>query len=342
MLAPEDLDRWLARGWFRSGSALFTTSFLASRESLTSALWTRLPLTDHRSTKSHRRALNRVERRFRVESGPLHLTPAHQQLYERYLTHVGGARVRSLQRFLFDDTEPPSAPFHTNEIRIFDGDELVAFSLFDVGQRSVQSLMGVYDPAHAAFGLGFATMLLEIRWAVDRDLEFHYSGYILPEDSSMDYKRRVGPLEVLDPIHHDWIPLESLPSTSWPGNRLRTELQEARSTLAYHGVDTHLDHYRMFEAPAWQPDLKNCLGHPLVLVREPALADGSRHLVAYDLDSDTWSLARGVMVPGEIRRTDDSSVPPDPVSFWVLLAQLKNGVSPEDLLPDLLRARLSE
>ena len=75
--------------------------------------------------------------------------------------------------------------FDTREVRVWNGDRLVAFSWFDLGRESVQSLIGVYEPSMARQSLGFYTMLLEVQHALEQGLRFHYPGYVLPGDPAM-------------------------------------------------------------------------------------------------------------------------------------------------------------
>jgi arginine-tRNA-protein transferase len=116
----------------------------------------------------------RNARRFRVEIGDLVLDSAHEQLYARYREMAGGARAESLDQVL--GGEEGRLLFHTREISIWSDDALVAFSWFDLGETSVQSLIGVYEPAYRKHGLGFYTLLLEIEHAAALGMSFHTPG----------------------------------------------------------------------------------------------------------------------------------------------------------------------
>ncbi len=202
-LSRAELDDFLARGWYRIGRALITTDYLVSDGELRSAIWTRLDLERHRFRPSLRKRMARNARRFRVEVGDVALDDTHEELYSRYRGMVGGVRAESLEQVL--GGEEGRALFHTREIRIWSGDALVAFSWFDLGETSVESLIGVYEPAYRKHGLGLYTMLLEIEHAAALGMRFHYAGYVLSEPSGMDYKRSVGDLEYLDPASKRWI-----------------------------------------------------------------------------------------------------------------------------------------
>ena len=52
LLLPEELDAYLARGWYRMGQSIFTTHFLCFGEQFYSAVWVRLQLNDHSFSKS--------------------------------------------------------------------------------------------------------------------------------------------------------------------------------------------------------------------------------------------------------------------------------------------------
>lgn len=263
-LSPAELDRYLELGWYRMGRALITTDYLVSDGEIRSAVWTRLDLRGHRFRSSLRKRMARNARRFRIEVGGLCLDATHERLYARYREMVGGNRAATLEDVL--GGEEGRRLFETREIRVLDGDELVAFSWFDLGEHSVESLIGVYAPEHRRYGLGLYTMLLEIEHAAELGMRFHYSGYVLCEPSSMDYKLRVGPLEYLDPATKRWIqepphaPMES------PAEILRRRLGEAAGALSRAGVDVVFTLNSALRFPVLRERIPECVTEPLLLV----------------------------------------------------------------------------
>ncbi len=233
-LTRAELDEYLARGWYRIGSQLITTDFLEWRGQLRSTIWTRLDLRGHRFKRSLRKLMARNERQFQVSVGELVVDRTREQLYARYRDKVGGERVESLEDVL--GGEPGRALFDTHEVRVFHGDRLVAFSWFDVGERSAESVIGVYDPAFSEYSLGLYTLLLEIRHTAEMGMHFHYAGYVLAEPSAMDYKRRVGNLQFFDPETREWLSRSPFDPSRSPAEILRQKLDAAEEALRWAGV----------------------------------------------------------------------------------------------------------
>jgi arginyl-tRNA--protein-N-Asp/Glu arginylyltransferase len=173
-LSRAELDAYLARGWFRIGRAMITTDFLEWDGEVCSVVWTRLPLHGYAFKRSLQKLMASNARRFSSKVGPAVIDEAREALYARYCAAASGRRSPTLERFLGGDEG--RQVFDTQEIAVFAGDTLVAFSWFDLGETSVQSLLGVYDPEHAEHSLGFYTILLEIAHALELGLSYHYTG----------------------------------------------------------------------------------------------------------------------------------------------------------------------
>jgi arginyl-tRNA--protein-N-Asp/Glu arginylyltransferase len=263
-LSRAELDRYLELGWYRIGRTLITTDYLVSDGEVRSAVWTRVDLHRHRWKSSLRKRMARNARRFRVEVGEMCLDEAHERLYARYREMVGGDRAATLDDVL--GGEEGRRLFETREIRIFHGDELAAFSWFDLGEVSVESLIGVYDPEHRRHGLGFYTMLLEIEHAAQIGMRYHYSGYVLSEPSSMDYKRQVGELQYLDPRTMRWIQEPPHAAQQSPAEILRRRLREAAGTLERSGASVVLALNAALMFPALRARVPACATDPLLLV----------------------------------------------------------------------------
>ncbi len=334
-LTPEALDDFLARGWYRIGPTLVTSRFLWSGAEVRSTLWTRLPLEGYRFRRSLRRRIRRVEDRFRVTSGPYVPDAAHEALYARYLTTVDGDRSPTLEHFLFGG-EPDRGLFDTREVALWDGDRLVAFSLFDVGRESVESLIGAYEPSLARFGLGFYTLLAEIRWALERGFRYHYSGYVLPGDPMrMAYKLDVGDLEYLHPQTGEWCPWSTLDRGILPTVHLRRALSGVRDALRSRGLPAAVRPYPMFEAPAHHGDLSNCLDQPLFVECTPGLPGPTLLAATWDLDAEVYRLLRCMRAVGQARSA--SSLEVWEVDLLVVVEWLGSQESPAELAAEAVR-----
>lgn len=234
-LSGAELDDYLARGYYRIGRSIITADYLVSDGELMSTIWTRLDLRGYRFRRSLRKIMAQNGRRYTTVVGDVRLDDAHTELYSRYRASVKGHRARTLDDVLGGDEG--RALFRTREIAIYLGDTLVGFSWFDLGDESVESLIGVYDPDEKRYGLGFWSLLLEIAHAQETGLRYHYAGYVLSGPSCMDYKLRVGDLEHLDPRSGSWGPVSPFARGKAPADVLRARLDEAEVAHARAGAN---------------------------------------------------------------------------------------------------------
>ena len=326
-LSGDELDRYLQRGWYRIGPTMMTCRFVHFDDALRTAVWTRLDLQGYRFRKSHRRTLNRVEREMTIEVGMPSLDDEHEAVYHAYRTVARGERSATLLDFLYGDRDPSRDVFDTREVsfRTRDG-QLAGFSWFDIGTTAIQSLVGVYDPAHANLSLGFASMLAEIRWAQRRGMRWFYPGYVLPGAPAMDYKLRVGDVEYLHPTG-DWRPWADLDLSVLPTEVLDHQLAEAAACLDDRGEPYERFVYPMFEAPAWHSNLSTCLTEPLVLLL-PGPSDRSPRVLYWDLDREAYRLRRCVRASAIARSARDESAEGTPVELLVVVEDLATRESP--------------
>jgi arginyl-tRNA--protein-N-Asp/Glu arginylyltransferase len=281
-LTPEALDEYLAAGWFRVSQTLMTCRAIMTRQALRSTVWTRIDLQNFQFKKSLRRVMRRVESSFDVVISRATLDQRREDLYQRYLTFVDGSRAETLYKFLYDDGDNLGL-FDTWEVSIWNGNDLIAFSWFDLGAQSAESLIGVFEPEFAAYGLGLYTMLRELQFTSQTGRRFFYPGYVLPGDPSMDYKLRPGHVWFLDDRTNHWHPWSTFTTSDYkpPIDRLAHTLSSARSALAAAGVPSKMLVNPMFEIPAHVESLSMCLSQPLVLDCFPDRTQPRRLMVTW-------------------------------------------------------------
>ncbi len=171
-IAAESLDTYLEKGWYRMGQSIFTTHFLSFDRRFYSAIWIRLALNNYVFSKRLRKLCRRNEELFRCEYGPMRLDEEKEALYQRYRNTFPGVLSYSLKEALLDEEE--SNVYSTWEVRLYQEEQLVAFSFFDIGQHSAASIQGVYSPDYRGYSLGFYTMLLEIKWCMSQGMNHYY------------------------------------------------------------------------------------------------------------------------------------------------------------------------
>ena len=217
------LDRYLAAGWYRMGTRMFTCRYNFYPNGFLTTVWTRLPLAGHTYPKSVRKLLRRNGSRFRHEVHPARAGAAEESVFAAYRRWREYDLHGSAAQYLRHD---PDVPFDTWQASVYDGDELVAFSYFDRGQDAAQSVCGYYRPELRAHTLGLYTLALEVEQAKLWGMGYHYAGYIVPGNDAFEYKRRVGELEAYDDLERAWYPLADMDPAELPDAMMRTALLE--------------------------------------------------------------------------------------------------------------------
>ena len=235
-LSPAELDQYLARGWFRMGQLIFTTRFIFFNQRLYTCVWLRLPVGEYRPKKRLRKLMRRNAARFRVEYGPMRIDRDKEVLYLRYRIDRDRFSTESLQSSLLDYNG--NSVYDTWESRVYDGDKLIAFSLFDLGKTSIESITGVYDPDYSQYSLGLYTMLLEVEFAQQRGMAFYYPGYVVPGYEPFAYKTRIGEeqLEFYLPDEDIWEPYLHLDEDEVASVRMIERLNVLLDALKIAGI----------------------------------------------------------------------------------------------------------
>jgi len=281
-LTPEELDEYLDRGWYRMGQGVFTCGYVMFGGELYSVSWIRLALENYRFRKSLRRSIRNIEQRFRIELRPTVLSMEKERLYQRYRENFPGELAEFLGGVLYDREHTGRDIFNTWEIAIFDGDKLIAFSFFDRGQESIQSVIGVYDPDYARHSLGFASMLLEIRFGIENGLKYFYPGYVVPGYPSFDYKLRVGDVEFYEPEEEIWLPWKQLKPEQLPSRQIYRTLQTIQTQLNALQISSKMCLYPLYKSAFLDERLRLCVHSPLILDCTPDSNNSTRILVTFD------------------------------------------------------------
>ena len=290
-LSGAELDQYLADGWYRIGQTMMTCSAILINGALRSTVWTRVPTMEFEFRKSLRRLRSKNRRRFRVEFRDAGIDDEREEVYQRYIASVDGHRAPDLYAFRFGD-RPEVELFETKEVAFFEGDELVGFSWFDVGDDSVQSLLGAFDPRVSKHSVGFHSMLEEIAFARETGRSFFYSGYVLPGDASMDYKLRTGHVYFMDDRSGAWRPWEHFPHYTPPVERMAQHLRIARMSIDARAIPSAIVFNPMFDIASFFPELSDCLQLPLALECNPDSMSSARFVVTYNLDNACYELSR--------------------------------------------------
>lgn len=204
-LPPSELDRYLTSGWRPAGQAVYTADYLRTDENeLYGCIQVRLPLADFTFKKRHRKLLRRNDSRFRVTYEKA-VEPDEEilELNRRYMVLHPDKTREHLE--IHVSGEYGKQALDTRIVRVYEGEKLVAFSYFDVGERAAYSKAGIYDPGYAKFSLGIYTMLLEINWLTDQGYAYYHPGYVVPGYSLFDYKLQFGAMQYRQLLTGKWL-----------------------------------------------------------------------------------------------------------------------------------------
>ncbi|WP_157976109.1 GNAT family N-acetyltransferase [Lewinella sp. IMCC34191] len=247
-LDPDQLDAFLERGWRPTGQSIYTSDYLRTDDDeLHGCLQIRLPLKGFTFKKRHRKLLRRNGKRFTAQYAKAGF-PDQELLAvnRRYMADHPDKTREDLEYNVIN--EAGQQVLNTHILRIFEGEQLVAFSYFDMGQRVIYAKAGIYDPRFASASLGLYTMLLEVQHALDLGFTHYYPGYYSPTFSAFDYKLRLGPMEYRDISAAEWRPHSTDP-VAQPEDPLhlnREMLREAREALLAAGVRAEFREYPSF------------------------------------------------------------------------------------------------
>lgn len=186
-LSSARLDRYLAAGWFRSASMLFRSQLLCLDGEVYSPVNIRIKLKNYQFKKRFRKLLKQNKKKFKTIIRPMLIDDIKEKLYDLQKDKFKGFVIETLDEFMLSGSFFHSV-FNTLEVAVYDQDKLVATSLFDIGKKSIASIIALYDPAYQKYSLGTYTMLCEIEYAIEKEKKFYYPGYVFDKPSSFDYK----------------------------------------------------------------------------------------------------------------------------------------------------------
>lgn len=289
--SPADLDDYLARGWRPYGQQIYIADFIQLQlGEIYSVLPTRLELAAHLWRKSQRKLLRKNKKTFRYVVRPAHLTDEKIEINRLYRNLFPTKSVEDLTIHLEHEGR---RIFNTQEVCIYDGDVLVAFSFFDLGERCAYSKVGLYNPDYTSYSLGIFSMYLELEWCIEQGLDYYYPGYISPETPLFDYKKKLGYLEYWSLQKKEWFPLEQFQLSEALLEQIRCKTDIMHQALTNAGLKAKIYDYCFFEMPLMYPSKDRYLGSPLIIILH--ISDDRSCLMArYKMESDTFECWQAV------------------------------------------------
>ncbi|MDA9001969.1 arginyl-tRNA--protein transferase 1 [bacterium] len=276
-LAPQRYDQYLASGWFRGSVMLYKVDLLCIESGIFGVVNIRTSLDKFAFKKSQRKRMSRCDRAFSVSIGSAKPDAEKESLYALHKERFKGFIHPTLNEYLTSGFH--QTVFDTREICVYDGDRLVAVSYFDIGERSMASLIGLQHPDYSQYGLGIYTMLKEIEFGRSAGFKWYYPGYVLDLPSDFDYKLSLGDFEYYTPTKRWGSYLRFDPSET-TGARVRGAMKSLGEGLVQVGIEFNERYYPYFSLGFMAPWQLEFLTAPHFF--ELAEVEGRRLIVGYD------------------------------------------------------------
>ena len=298
-LTAQALDRFLERGWFRMGQMIFTCHLLCFHDELYSTVWTRLSLEDYKMKKRLAKLVRRNTGRFTIKIRKAIFDEEKEVLYQLHSKRFEGYIADTLKESLHG--EELFNIYNTYEIAIYDGNQLVGASFFDIGFNSIASIMGLFHPDYSSHSLGIFTMLMEIQYGIEHGKKYYYPGYVVPGYMRFDYKLRIGDVEFYHVKSETWRSYSEIVLGELPAENLKFQLEEIQKELEDKGVP-----YRRILYPLYDKKLFGLKEEETV--RSPILISCYHNSNSNEWVVVEYNLFRKKYMLSEISKIEDISI----------------------------------
>jgi len=187
------MDELWAQGWRHFGPRFFRYSLMWQDDEWKRVVSLRVPLSDWSPSKSQRRTLRKNED-LEVQISGANPNEEACVLFEAHKQRFRSNVPDDLSDFLGD--APNGCPGPCLQVEVKSEGRLLAVSYLDLGVTSCSSIYGVFEPEESSRRLGIFTMLQEMLYAKEAEMDYYYLGYACIENSPYDYKKEVGPQEI--------------------------------------------------------------------------------------------------------------------------------------------------
>ena len=207
----ELLDKLLEAGYYRMQHFMFTCNETIISENLLAipVFWLRTVIKDCKPEGSARNILKKCSG-FSVVLKPAYVNDEIETLYQAYKNHVAFKVADSAADYLHQQFV--QLPFDSMMIKIYDGTKLIAAGYFDQGQNAIAGILNIYHPQYNMYSLGKFLILQKLEYALFKNMQYYYTGYISTESTRFDYKTfpDAKAVEVLLPMEKIWVPYKKL------------------------------------------------------------------------------------------------------------------------------------
>lgn len=251
----------------------------------------RLKLEGYALGKRQLKRYNQIQNRFRVTSDQVKIDASKEALYQTHKEKFKGFIFHSLEQVIYDNR--PEGLFDTREICVYDGGRLIAFSFFDIGEKSMASIISVYSPGYDKLSLGMFTMMREILLAQEMGLDFYYPGYIFDNNSAFDYKIRKENMQYLNEDTGRWNRFKRLKREDTISYKIENKLEEIHELIFREGIDLNKRYYPMNSLGYLHFDHNHFLKSPYILIGQIGLEEFA--VIEYLFEQDTFVVSRAII-----------------------------------------------
>lgn len=286
-LSAARYDQYLASGWFRGSVMLYKMGLLCLEGEVQSVLNVRMDIRKFEASKSQRKLLSRGKTTFRTTVRKAKIDRRREALYTEHKPRFKGFIHRTLSDYLNSGYSAPV--FDTYEVAVWQGEELVASSFFDVGDNAMASLLCVYKQGMGRYSLGKLTMLCELEFAQKKGLKWYYPGYVLNPSPSFDYKLELGTFQYYN-NNRRWVALPDPKPTDSLGIRYEQTLDDLQKQLQSIGIENKRWMYPFFTMgylDYWEVHFMGC---PIFLEVPFGRPGKEMLIVTYQADSQHYLL----------------------------------------------------
>lgn len=289
-LSPQKLDKLLAMGYFRNANIMYQSQVICLDGFLDDVINVRLDLHEHEFPKSVRKIARRAKSRFHYKIGKAEINEEKEVLYAQHRNRFKGFQFKSLEQLLFGDS--PIRLFDTYEVCVYDGSKLIAYSFFDVGRKSIASILGVFDNDYQNYSLGLFTMYAEICWAKSKEFNFYYPGYVLQNNGLFNYKLRLGDFQYLNWKNNTWGDKSEIDLENRVGKKILDKLTYITDILTSANVEHELKLYPFYSLGYLSlTNYQFYVKSPIHILLPSLSTDQRKILLEYDSEDDKYVLA---------------------------------------------------
>ena len=208
-LMSDELDTYLAAGWYRMGQCIFTTDFVERDNILFQTIWLRNRLKNYEPSSSFKK-LERRNKGFKIEIVPFRYSNYYETLFQKYRSSLPPGRAIDLCSFLMGDS--PVIIFNSWVVNLYDNNNLVGAGVFDFGKKSAAGIASFYDPDYKSYSIGRYLIYKKMEYCIEKNYDYFYPGYFVPGIKAFDYKLQIGKesLEFFDMTKGLWKPISRL------------------------------------------------------------------------------------------------------------------------------------